>query len=217
MPNFFLVMKKFNSIFTSFVFFILCSQLSYATAQRYALIMFGLPASGKGTYAKKIKELYGCDHISSGDELRKYATSQYHDMMGKGNLIDDNTMKDIMSKAIDNSKSKCIILDGYPRNVSQIETLDEILKSRNINTKGAIFIDANEDIVIKRMEKRSKEEGRADDNIETFKNRLNNYKQHTIPVVDYYKKKKLLTIIDANSNDSPIDNNIKTKIAPLMK
>jgi adenylate kinase len=193
------------------------SQFSHALSERNALIMFGLPASGKGTYATKIKSQYGCDHISSGDELRKYASSEYNSSMGKGNLIDDNTMKDIISKAIDNSKSKCIILDGYPRNISQITTLDEMLKSKNIKIKRAIFIDANEDIVVKRMEKRSKEEGRADDNIETFKNRLNNYKKHTIPVVEYYKKKNLLTTIDANSNDSPIDKNIQKKIAPLMK
>ncbi len=179
--------------------------------------MFGLPASGKGTYATKIKSQYGCDHISSGDELRKYASSEHHMIMSRGDLIDDDIMKDIMSKAIYSSKAKCIILDGYPRKFSQVETLNDILKSKNIKIKRVIFIDANEDIIVKRMEKRSKEEGRADDNIKTFKNRLNNYKKHTIPVVEYYKKKNLLTTIDANSNDSPIDKNIQKKIAPLMK
>jgi len=85
------------------------------------------------------------------------------------------------------------ILDGYPRNLTQAETLTAVLDRLKLPVEEAILIDIDAEQIIQRIAKRAQKEGRTDDTEETVRNRLRVYTEQTEPVADYYKERGLLT------------------------
>lgn len=160
------------------------------------IVIFGAPGSGKGTQSDKIVEKYGFKHISTGDVLRNEiknktelgsTAKQYID---KGQLIPDSLMIDILANVYD-SLCPCegVIFDGFPRTIPQAESLAKLLEDRNTEVSAMIDLDVPDAILVERLVNRGKSSGRADDNEETIKKRLEVYNNQTAPLIDWYKSK----------------------------
>jgi len=158
------------------------------------IVIFGAPGSGKGTQSERIVEKYGINHISTGDVLRaeiKNGTElgkTAKDYIDQGQLIPDSLMIDILASVFDSFKdSKGVIFDGFPRTIAQAEALKVMLRERGQEVSVMLDLEVPEDELMVRLIKRGKDSGRADDNEETIKKRLNVYHSQTAPLIDWYK------------------------------
>jgi len=159
------------------------------------IILCGAPGSGKGTQSELLVSQYGLKHLSTGDLLRNEIKEKTElgqiasGYISQGQLVPDQMIIDIIVKNIDEQPDDCkgFILDGFPRTVAQAEALESILNSRN--KKSTVLIDLNvpDEELINRLLKRGESSGRADDNLETIKKRLDVYYSQTTPVAEYYK------------------------------
>ncbi|MCM1377527.1 MAG: adenylate kinase [Clostridium sp.] len=160
------------------------------------LVLFGAPGSGKGTQSAKLIDEYGLYHISTGELLRDHiargtdlgkVADQY---ISKGQLIPDDLMISILDDVLDKQAKdkKGVVFDGFPRTVPQAEALSELLRKRGSDLHAVVGLEVPEEELIARMLHRGQIEGRADDNPETIKNRLDVYHSQTQPLRDYYQK-----------------------------
>ena len=160
------------------------------------IVIFGAPGSGKGTQSEMLIERYGLHHISTGEVLRDHIARKTpvgqiaKTYINQGQLIPDSLMIKILEDIIDHEpKAKDgVILDGFPRTVPQADALKRFFERRGQELHHVIGLEVPEGELIDRMIKRGMQTGRADDNIETIKNRLNVYHQSTTPFRDYYIK-----------------------------
>lgn len=159
------------------------------------VILFGPPGSGKGTQAKKIIEKYGLIHISTGDLLRSEVAAgtelgnKAKAIMDKGELVSDEIVIGMIKKKLNENKSgNGFIFDGFPRTVEQARALRNALTDIDERVSVMLSLEVPREELVKRLEKRGKEEGRSDDNLETINNRIDVYERQTIPVTYYYEK-----------------------------
>ena len=164
------------------------------------IVLLGPPGSGKGTQAALLVKQLGVPHISTGALLRNAAKRgtelglKAKALTDKGELVPDDVISDMIEERLSRDDvASGFILDGYPRNLAQAESLDKLLKRLDQPVDEAILIDLDPERIIKRIAKRAKEEGRADDTEETVRNRLQVYAEQTEPVADYYARRGLLT------------------------
>lgn len=159
------------------------------------IVLFGGPGSGKGTQSDKIVEKYGLHHISTGEVLRRHIKEgteigkKADEYISKGQLIPDDMMIDILEHVLETEKDAItngVILDGFPRTIAQAEQLDKMLKAHGNGIDHVIGLEVPDDILVERMLKRGAETGRADDNIDTIKQRLGVYHNQTSPLRDFY-------------------------------
>lgn len=179
------------------------------------IVIFGAPGSGKGTQSERIVEKYGLNHISTGDVLRneiKNGTELGKTAKGyidQGQLIPDALMIDILAHVFDGFKAgKGVIFDGFPRTTPQAEALKEMLEKRNQKIAVMLELDVPENELMTRLIKRGQESGRADDNEETIKKRLDVYHSQTAPLIDWYKKENLHAHIQGLGSMDEIFNSI---------
>ena len=160
------------------------------------IVIFGAPGSGKGTQSDKIIAEFGVEHISTGDVLRgeiKAGTelgktaSAY---INEGKLVPDSLIVDMLASTLDSKGKdiKGVIFDGFPRTIAQAEALDAMLKERGQEVNVVIGLEVDDAELIKRIIARGQTSGRADDNEEPAKKRLDTYYSQTLPLKDFYIK-----------------------------
>ena len=157
------------------------------------IILCGAPGSGKGTQSGYIAEKYGLKHLSTGDVLRAEIAKgselgkKIDALISEGNLVPDDMMFGVIENYIASLPQDCkgTIFDGYPRTVSQAESLTGLLKKYGME---AIMIDLMVDaqLLIQRLIERGKMSGRADDNLNTIRHRIAVYHNQTEPIAHYY-------------------------------
>ena len=184
------------------------------------IVIFGGPGSGKGTQSDKIIAEYGVEHISTGDVLR--AEINCNTELGKtaaayineGKLVPDSLIIDILASALDakGKDIKGVIFDGFPRTIAQAEALNNMLAERGQEVSTVIGLEVNDEELIKRIIARGKTSGRADDNEETAKKRLDTYYSQTMPLKDFYIKEGKYAKIDGVGSIDDIYSNIKAAI-----
>jgi len=164
------------------------------------IVLLGPPGSGKGTQAALLKEELNVPHISTGALLRDAAERgtqlglQAKALSDKGELVPDDVISGMLEERLNEADvANGFILDGYPRNLAQAKSLDILLARLGQPVEEAVLIDIDAEHIVKRIAKRAQEEGRADDNEETVRNRLRVYAEQTAPVANYYEEKGLLT------------------------
>lgn len=184
------------------------------------IVIFGAPGSGKGTQSDKIIAEYGVEHISTGDVLRaeikgntelgKIAAAYIND----GKLVPDSLIIDILASTLDakGKDIKGVIFDGFPRTIAQAEALNSMLAERGQEVSTVIGLEVNDEELIKRIIARGKTSGRADDNEETAKKRLDTYYNQTMPLKDFYIKEGKYAKIDGVGSIDDIYSNIKAAI-----
>ena len=165
------------------------------------LLFLGPPGAGKGTQANLFCKKYGLDHLSTGDLLRDEVSSgsvlglKAAEIMNKGELVSDELVLSIVEGRLVNI-DKGWLLDGFPRNVNQANSLKKLLEKINQPLEAVISIKIADDYLVKRLLAR----GREDDNEEVIANRLNIYREKTSPLVDLYSKEGILMEIDGNAD-----------------
>lgn len=163
------------------------------------LVLMGLPGAGKGTQADKIIEEFAIPHISTGDIFREAMANETamgieaKKFIDKGELVPDDVTVGIVKDRLSQPDTEAgFMLDGFPRTLVQAEALETMLKDLNKPLTAVINFDVDPSLLAARLLAR----GRADDNEETIKNRLEvNIKMNT-PLVDFYQAKGLLHTID---------------------
>ncbi|GAA3374413.1 adenylate kinase [Streptomyces sannanensis] len=196
------------------------------------IVLVGPPGAGKGTQAAFLAKNLAIPHISTGDLFRANISQgtalgkQAKAFMDAGELVPDEVTigmaKDRMEQP---DAGNGFLLDGFPRNVSQAEALDEMLKTEGMKLDGVLDLEVPEDEVVKRIAGRRicrndsahvfhvsytppKQEGvcdvcggelyqRDDDSEETVRKRLEVYHTQTEPIIDYYKAQGLVVTISA--------------------
>jgi len=155
--------------------------------------VLGGPGCGKGTQCDKIVAKYGFTHLSSGDLLREEVQSgsprgkELLAIMEKGDLVPLQVVLDLLAEAMIKKLggSKGFLIDGYPREVSQGQEFEkEIAPCSQI-----LYFEVSDDTMTQRLLKRGETSGRADDNVETIKKRLDTFHKHSEPVMDAYASK----------------------------
>ena len=178
------------------------------------LVIFGPPGAGKGTQSKFIASEFNMFQLSTGEFLRKEMLKntpvgkKIFSVINSGSLVSDQIVSDLIEKIISDSKyQNRIIFDGYPRNLNQAENLDSLLQ------KYKQKIDLVLETVKKRISERRIQEKRPDDNQEIAIKRFETYEKSTKPVIDYYKKLKLLKVINGERPIDQINNEISEIIS----
>ncbi len=167
------------------------------------LILFGPPAAGKGTQAKRLVETRGMVQLSTGDMLRAAIASgsdlglKVKDVLARGDLVTDEIVIALIEERLPETEAAGgAIFDGFPRNVAQAEALDAMLARRGARIDRVIRLKVDDAALTARIAKRFAEQARPDDNPETFKDRLAVYNRQTAPLLPYYADKGLLVEID---------------------
>ena len=164
------------------------------------IVLLGAPGSGKGTQAALLEKELGVPHISTGVLFR--AAVQEATVLGKkiasildaGELVpDDLTLELLEERIVLADTADGFILDGYPRNLVQAESLDGLLEKLGFEVDEVVQIDVDTEEVIGRIAKRATDQGRSDDSEEVVRNRMRIYEEQTAPVIDYYGEKGRLT------------------------
>ena len=179
------------------------------------LIFLGPPGAGKGTQAKILSETKGIAHISTGDMLRAEVGRgselgiQVKTLMDSGQLVPDELMLEVIKERLaqPDCKTGCI-LDGFPRTVVQAEALDEMLSDAGEKIDSACLFDLSEDALKARLANRRGEEARADDNEAVQLERLKVYHEKTAPLIEYYKNKDLLNVVESSGSVEQVQQNL---------
>lgn len=167
------------------------------------LILFGPPAAGKGTQAKRLTAERGYVQLSTGDMLRAARKSgselgqRVAAIMDSGSLVSDEIVIALIEEALSQNKdAPGFIFDGFPRTVAQAEALDAMLARHGKQIDRVVRLEVDAQKLLDRVAKRYAEEGRADDNPESFKVRLDAYLAQTAPLVPYYERQGKVRSVD---------------------
>ena len=167
------------------------------------LILFGPPAAGKGTQAKRLVEQRGMVQLSTGDMLRAAIASgselgqRVKAVLDRGDLVTDGIVIDLIEERLPEAEAAGgAIFDGFPRTVPQAEALDRMLARRGQKIDAVLRLKVDEPALIERITKRFADQGRADDNPEVFVTRLAAYNAQTAPLLPYYATQGKLTELD---------------------
>ena len=210
------------------------------------LILFGAPGGGKGTQAKILSTKLNIPHISTGDILRQAVKDQSEmgkkaeEIMNRGDLVPDDIMIGIIKERLSKPDSQNgFILDGFPRTEIQAVALDKLLEELDISQFAVIYIYADEEELIKRLNRRRacKECGkifslekidgldkcpncgaensfylRDDDKEDVIRNRLKVFESSTIPVLNYYKERREVVSVNGIGNIEDVNDLIMAEL-----
>ena len=165
------------------------------------IFVIGGPGSGKGTQCKKIKEKFGFEHKSTGDILRAVVEKKEHPgwealakKMNEGGFVSSEELLGFVADEFNSIKGKTVLLDGFPRNSENVKVWKKKMTGVT-KIVGCLFFDCTDEEMKKRMLGRN--EGRADDNEETMKKRIENFEKDTRPIASTFEKDGTLIKINA--------------------
>ena len=209
------------------------------------LVIFGPPGAGKGTQSKYIVNKYNLYQLSTGELLRKEIINKtklgleisYN--MNTGNLVSDKIVSDLIEKYISSKDYKNrLIFDGYPRNISQAENLNFLLKRYNQKIDLVLKLSVSLEVITKRITGRSVclicgkiynefynpapinsdccaskyLQKRSDDTLDIAVSRFKTYENNIKPVIDFYRDMKLLNVVNGEISIHEITNEISALI-----
>ncbi len=190
------------------------------------LILFGPPGAGKGTQAQRLAERHSVPQLSTGDMLRAAVTNDTEigrrakAIMVRGELVPDDVVNQMVSDRIDQEDCrKGFILDGFPRTVAQAQALTAMLEQKGDKIDAVIELKVEQASLIKRMEKRVADTlaaggtARRDDNRDTFAKRLDEYRDKSAPLLNYYLRRGELVTIDGMQSVDLVMRDIENALA----
>ena len=215
------------------------------------IVLLGAPGSGKGTQAKKLAAKYRIPHISTGDLLRAALAAgtplgqQAKAAMDAGQLVSDEIVLGIIRERLRASDAKKgFILDGFPRNIAQAQSLDGMLRNLEQPLDCAVLLDVDFDVLMQRLTGRRTCENcgatyniftnpprlddqcdrcgaalrhRADDNEVTIGNRLRVYESQTKPLIDMYRTQGRLETVNGVGDEDVVLKRMLAMLEPFAK
>ncbi len=215
------------------------------------IVLLGAPGSGKGTQAKRLAVKYRTPHISTGDLLRAALAAgtplgmQAKVAMDAGQLVSDEIVLGIIRERLRaKDANKGFILDGFPRNITQAQSLDGMLRNLNQPLDCAVLMDVDFDVLMQRLTGRRTCENcgatyniytnpprlddqcdrcgaalrhRADDNEVTIGNRLRVYESQTKPLIDMYRTQGRLETVNGVGDEDAVFKRMLAMLEPIAK
>ena len=189
------------------------------------LILFGKPGAGKGTQAEFLKNKYNLVHISTGDLFRNNIKNKTDlgllakSYMDKGDLVPDQVTIDMLKSQVNLSHNiNGFIFDGFPRTISQAESLDSFLKSINLMINATISLEAEDSVLEERLIKRGELSGRQDDqDIKKIRNRFKEYNIKTLPLKKYYDSINKFYVISGIGKIDEIKNRLINLVSQIKE
>ncbi|WP_288453109.1 adenylate kinase [uncultured Microbacterium sp.] len=167
------------------------------------LLIVGPQGSGKGTQGVRIAEAFGVPAISTGDTFRAAIRDQtplgveVKAIIEAGNLVPDEVTSAVVRERLaQDDAAPGFLLDGYPRNLGQVNDLDAFLESRDEQLDAVIELSVPRQESIDRLITRAAEQGRTDDTAEVIAHRLSIYENETAPILGVYGERGLVVSID---------------------
>jgi adenylate kinase len=215
------------------------------------IILLGEPGAGKGTYSIELVKRYGIPQISTGDMLRAAVKAgiplgkQAQEYMKKGELVPDSLVIELIRERIkEDDAAKGFILDGFPRTVTQAESLEKMLQGLKLSLGMVLKIEVSKALLLKRLSgrrvcpgcgttynvdtMRPQKEGicdkcgreivqRPDDRPETVENRLVVYQKDTAPLIEFYEKKNILRRVNCEGEFEDVMGRIYAAMEEVAK
>ncbi|MET0336321.1 MAG: adenylate kinase [Caulobacter sp.] len=188
------------------------------------LILFGPPAAGKGTQAKRLVDEHGMVQLSTGDMLRAAIASgselgqKVKGVLDRGDLVTDEIVIALIEDRLPEAEAAGgAIFDGFPRTVAQAEALDAMLASRGAKVDVVLRLKVDEPALMGRIAKRFADQGRPDDNPEVFGTRLKAYNDQTAPLLPYYKAQGKLVELDGMGSVEAVAADIDAALGTVVK
>ena len=205
------------------------------------LVIFGPPGAGKGTQSNFIVNKYNLYQLSTGELLRNEIKNKSElgikisSIMNSGKLVSDKIASDLIEKFIsDSTYTNRLIFDGYPRNITQAENLNALLKKYSQRLDIVLKLSVSLDVIKKRIIGRSvcsicgkiyneffnpapintdccaKKylQKRSDDTLDIAVTRYQTYEKNIEPVIDFYKQADLLKVVNGETSINEINNEI---------
>ena len=213
------------------------------------LILLGPPGAGKGTQAARLKEDFDLPYYATGDILRGAVKEQSElgkeakEYMDRGDLVPDELITRVIAERVDSDEARDgFLLDGFPRTVTQAESLEKALDGLGRRLTATLLICAPDEEVIKRLSGRrvcrdnghtyhvdfdppkndgfcdqdgSKLVQRDDDKPETVKHRLEVFHEQTKPLVERYEREGVLRRFDGTRSPDEVNGHIRATLATL--
>ncbi len=187
------------------------------------IALFGPPGAGKGTQSEYLIQKYHLHYISTGDLLRKEISEksalgmQAQNIIASGGLVSDEIIVQIMEKTItSHPQANGFLFDGFPRTYTQAYILEGLMIKLNTQLDALISIKVSEEVSLERLVSRGKTSSRSDDNEEVILNRLREYNDKTLPVLNFYQAKGLVTEIDGTQSIDDVKEHISQIINVVM-
>ena len=202
------------------------------------LVIFGPPGSGKGTQAAYLKERFQIPVVSTGDILRQEVRDQSElgrnakAYMDRGDLVPDEVIVEMIRKRLKEPDTRNgFLLDGFPRNLTQAEELDEMMNSMGLRFDKVLYLNVPEEVLVHRLagrwicpvdgktyhlefnppknDRKCDVDGtalvqREDDKEETARRRIEVYNESTFPILDHYRPQGIVAEIDGTGAISAI-------------
>ena len=197
------------------------------------ILILGAPGAGKGTQSKRLAEEYDLEHVTTGDALRENKDMETEhgtprEYMEAGELVPDELVNEIVKEALESADG--YVLDGYPRNESQVEYLEDITELDVV-----LHLDVDKDILVDRLtgrrvdpetgdnyhvefdmpddeEIRERLEQRDDDTEETVRERLRVFEENTQPVIESYEDHEGYVRIDGEQSPDEVWEDIREAV-----
>lgn len=179
------------------------------------IALFGPPGAGKGTQSEFLIKQYNLFYISTGDLLRKEMAAktklglEARDIIAAGGLVSDEIIVQIIEKTItENPGSNGFLFDGFPRTYIQAYILEGLMLKLNTSLDCLISLNVPEEESVRRLMARGKTSGRSDDNEAVIRNRLKEYNQKTLPVLQFYRDKGICVDVDGTAGIEQVQDKI---------
>ena len=157
----------------------------------HIFFLLGGPGSGKGTQAQNLIRDYKFKHLSTGDLLREERQKggelgqTIESYIKEGKLISSQLVVKLLKNAIEVNGNRRYLFDGFPRNQENWDEFDKQLTDQVV-VRNLIYFDCPQQTLIDRIMQRAKTSGRADDNPETIKKRLDTFEKETLPIIEQF-------------------------------
>jgi adenylate kinase len=188
------------------------------------IALFGPPGAGKGTQSEFLINKYNLFYISTGDILRKELAAESKlgleakSIIAEGGLVSDEIIVQIIENTIkDNTNANGFLFDGFPRTLVQAYILEGLMIKLNTKLDMLISIEVPEEESVNRLLERAKTSGRLDDNEEVIRNRLKEYNNKTLPVLNFYKERGNYKMVNGLQSISEVTSDIERIIDNILK
>jgi len=188
------------------------------------IALFGPPGAGKGTQSEFLLKQYNLFYISTGDILRKELAEETKlgleakSIIAKGGLVSDEIIVQIIEKTIKNNPdANGFLFDGFPRTFVQAYILEGLMIKLGTALDLLISVEVPQEESVKRLLLRGETSGRMDDNEEVIRNRLREYDEKTLPVLNFYKERGNYVSVNGLQSINKVTTDIKKRINEVLR